>query len=85
MSISESDFILGDFGENKIYSFIRLSDNNLSTTLYTTDNNIGTLSITKFDQTNQIVSGTFEFQVLNPDDNQIYQITNGRFDSFFTR
>lgn len=85
MSISESDFILGDFGENKIYSFIRLSENNLSTTLYTSDNNVGSLSITKLDQTNQIVSGTFEFEILNPDDGQIYQITEGRFDSFYAR
>jgi hypothetical protein len=85
MSISESDFMLGDSGGNKIYSFICLSENNLSTTLYTSDNNFGNLSITKLDQTNQIVSGTFEFEVINPVDNQIYQITEGRFDSFYSR
>jgi hypothetical protein len=45
----------------------------------------GTLTVTKLDEANQIVSGTFEFTILNPENNQIYHFTEGRFDSFYAR
>lgn len=52
----------------------------------TTDLNYnGVLNISRLDQQNQIVSGTFEFEILNPDDGQVYQITEGRFDSFYAQ
>ena len=43
----------------------------------------GTLSITNFDPVNFIISGTFEFTVLDDDDNEI-KITEGRFDLKYT-
>lgn len=43
----------------------------------------GTLTITRFDPVNFIISGTFEFTVLDNDDNEI-NITNGRFDMNYT-
>lgn len=65
-----------------IYGVIRFDD----FVSYATDiQNTGILNITNFDQQNQVISGTFEFEILNPADNQIYQITEGRFDSFFVR
>jgi len=33
----------------------------------------------------KIISGTFEFEIFNPDDGQVYQITEGRFDSFYAQ
>ncbi|MEZ4856436.1 MAG: hypothetical protein R2812_08195 [Gelidibacter sp.] len=45
--------------------------------------NSGTLKITNFDQDNFIISGTFEFTVLDNDGNEI-NITNGRFDINYT-
>ncbi|MDR6968238.1 hypothetical protein J2X31_002255 [Flavobacterium arsenatis] len=45
----------------------------------------GTLNITKLDLDNFIVSGTFNFQVINPITNQTIHITEGRFDSLFTQ
>ncbi len=45
--------------------------------------NPGTLTITKFDQENGIIAGTFEFTVLDNDGNEI-NITNGRFDMRYT-
>lgn len=49
----------------------------------TTVNNPGTLTITRFDQENFIISGTFNFTVLDNDGNEI-NITNGRFDMNYT-
>ena len=45
----------------------------------------GTLTITKLDFENNIVSGTFEMSVINPFTNEIVQITDGRFDTLFTQ
>jgi hypothetical protein len=45
--------------------------------------NPGILTITNFDQENFIISGTFEFVVLDNDGNEI-NITNGRFDMNYT-
>tara|TARA_B110000090_G_C13112588_1_gene342978 strand:+ start:106 stop:648 length:543 start_codon:yes stop_codon:yes gene_type:complete len=45
--------------------------------------NPGTLTITNFDQANFIISGTFDFTLLDNDGNEI-NITNGRFDMNYT-
>jgi len=52
--------------------------------IYTTSTEVGELKITKLDFTNNIVSGTFWFDVK---DNKgvIHQIRNGRFDMQFTQ
>ena len=49
----------------------------------TCDTEYGYLHITKFDFTNYIVSGTFEFDVLNPYTGEIIEIREGRFDTKF--
>jgi len=47
----------------------------------TTDTETGTVTITKLDTQNKIVSGTFSFKCKNPSANpQIRNITDGRFD-----
>ncbi len=51
----------------------------------TTTSQPGRLTITKFDTSESIVSGKFEFTVTDPTTGQIYEITEGRFDSFFTQ
>ena len=48
-----------------------------------TTENPGTLTITKYDPDNFIISGTFSFTVLDADANEI-NITNGRFDMNYT-
>jgi hypothetical protein len=49
----------------------------------TSDSNPGVITITRFDPTNFIISGTFEFTVLDDNGNEI-KITNGRFDMQYT-
>ncbi|WP_452224054.1 hypothetical protein [Lacinutrix chionoecetis] len=49
----------------------------------TTESNPGTLNITNFDNENFIISGTFEFSVIDDDGNEI-NITDGRFDLNYT-
>ncbi len=46
----------------------------------TTNNNSGELKITKFDQTNRILSGTFFFTGTNISTGEKVNITDGRFD-----
>jgi hypothetical protein len=47
---------------------------------FTSTNYVGTLSITKLDLTNFIVSGVFEFRAVSDNCEGILNITNGRFD-----
>ncbi|MBS1497296.1 MAG: hypothetical protein JSU03_02985 [Bacteroidetes bacterium] len=55
-----------------------------STTTYTKNNLPGILTITKFDEINQIVSGTFWFSVIKSPGDTI-KVTDGRFDMQFTK
>ena len=53
---------------------------------YETNNNYsGNLKITKLDFVNNIVSGIFNFTILNSQTNTEYIITEGRFDTLFTQ
>lgn len=52
---------------------------------YTSANNSGELTITKLDTENQIVSGTFWFDVLHPLTGEIAEIREGRFDMQYTQ
>lgn len=47
--------------------------------------NSGELTITKLDFENNIVSGTFWFNVLHPVTGRIVEVREGRFDSFFSQ
>jgi hypothetical protein len=52
---------------------------------YTSANNSGELTITKLDTENQIVSGTFWFDVVHPLTGEIAEIREGRFDMQYTQ
>ena len=45
----------------------------------------GSMTITKLDFVNNIVSGTFEFDIVHPNTGETIQIRNGRFDTLFTQ
>lgn len=81
-NLEEKSYELGDDIDGKYTAlFTRGSINDQ--TLSTTDMNPGKLNITFFDPTNFIVSGTFEFTVLDNDGKEI-KITDGRFDLNYT-
>ncbi len=65
----------------KVYSGLYVRDSS-KPLLSTSKENPGKLTITKFDQENGIVAGTFEFTVLDNDGKEI-KITAGRFDLFY--
>lgn len=52
---------------------------------YTSNNYTGILKITKLDFINNIVSGTFWFDIKNPVTGEKIQIREGRFDTLFTQ
>ena len=45
----------------------------------------GSMTITKLDFVNNIVSGTFEFDIVHPNTGETIQIREGRFDTLFTQ
>jgi len=45
----------------------------------------GLCQITTFDLQNNIISGTFEFEIFDDITQTLYVVTEGRFDSFFTQ
>jgi hypothetical protein len=62
--------------------FARFSFNTNAT--FTSQSNSGTLTITKLDLDNQIVSGTFSFDIIDFEGN-LRKIRDGRFDMQFTQ
>ncbi len=59
-------------------------DCGLSVDYITTNSKFGKLYIKKFDQTKQIVSGTFWFNAVNANGDTV-KVTDGRFDMLYTR
>ena len=57
----------------------------LGNSYYTNEINRGEIVVTKFDQTKQIVSGTFWFDAIDSTTGKIIQIREGRFDMPFVR
>ena len=56
-------------------------NNNSQRSVYHSNTNSGTITITRFDPTNHIVSGTFELTAFNKNNpNETIEITEGRFD-----
>ncbi|WP_431110831.1 hypothetical protein [Winogradskyella poriferorum] len=51
----------------------------------TTDGLDGNITFTEFNINSNIVSAIFEFTVIDPSTGTVYEITEGRFDSFFTQ
>lgn len=68
--------LVSDTDNTGIYS------NSANYPFYTNATNTGTITITKFDKANQIVSGTFNFKAINSN-GEIINITEGRFDKKF--
>lgn len=86
-SIGEGTYILGDQTDGSFYGHFTKSiieDGVLTNILSfnTTGENPGTLTITRYDPENFIVSGTFEFTVIDQNGEEIH-ITDGRFDVEF--
>jgi hypothetical protein len=63
------------------YAEVTIDQNSNSLDYQTDYTYLGTVTITKFDPTNRIISGTFQFDALNQNNpNDIVHITEGRFD-----
>jgi len=74
--------IQNDFtGGNANYTFINEND---SGEYQTNSNYFGSITFTRFDTDNQIMSGFFNFQAEEITTGEIINITNGRFDLTFT-
>lgn len=83
--------------ENNTYQLIEPMDGNahaavifnfngVQTNENTTDTQYtGNLTITKLDAQNKVVSGIFNFQILDIINNKVYNITDGRFDTQYTQ
>jgi len=85
LEIGKMDFQLGANKPGNAYGlYTRINLSGINMNLYTNNNLPGQLTITKFDEISQIVSGTFWFSVIkNPGDT--LKITDGRFDMQFTK
>jgi hypothetical protein len=84
LPISEGSYNLGDNQKGSAYALYLRYTQNESINLYTKTNLPGELTITKFDEINQIVCGKFWFNVIKGPGDTI-KITDGRFDMQFTK
>ncbi len=81
-SLTTKDYVLGT--ENSgFFAGYYLLDAGLELRVWTLDSEPGKLTITRFDEQQFIISGTFEFTVLDNDGKEI-KITDGRFDLNYT-
>lgn len=83
--VFEGAHILNSEESGSIYARVTFSPEDSFFSNTTNQNNNGILFLNKLDQQNQIVSGTFEFDVINPNNNEVIQIREGRFDSFYAQ
>jgi hypothetical protein len=86
-----------EIAQNETLSFLEIQDGNAyagcgfsyspteSYQSYTDAQYTGELTITKLDFTNNIVSGTFWFDIEHPVTGETVQIREGRFDTLFTQ
>ena len=85
LNINENVFQLGDNKPGNAYGFYsRKNLQGVNMALYTTSNLAGQLTVTRFDEINQIVSGTFWFNAVNTNGDTVH-VTDGRFDMQFTK
>jgi hypothetical protein len=80
----EVDLMLQSRSDGKFWANVSFDCSNCLSAS-TTDIIPGTIVFTTLDFQNNIVSGTFEFTVTDPNTDEIYEITEGRFDAFFTQ
>ncbi len=78
-----------DFGDREpgfaAYSFFYDDGNGSGASARSNSETTGSITITHFDETNNIVSGTFSTEYIHPFTGDLVKITNGRFDTFFRR
>ncbi|MCC4213877.1 DUF6252 family protein [Leeuwenhoekiella parthenopeia] len=81
-----------ELSEGSTYQLLEEEDGKANGTFFystlksdTSINNSGELTITKLDTENQIISGTFWFDVIHPYTNEIAKIREGRFDMQYSR
>ena len=84
LTITNGTFTLGNNQKGNAYALYTRATDTVHVNLYTSNDLPGQLTITKFDETNQIVSGTFWFSVVKSPGDTI-KITDGRFDMQFTK
>lgn len=86
LSITEgADLKLENYNENGKAGALYYLINSQTTDYNTTTIVNGNLHITKFDQTKQIVSGTFSFKAVSKTAKDTVDITDGRFDMKYTQ
>ncbi|WP_299211403.1 hypothetical protein [uncultured Dokdonia sp.] len=76
---------LNESGNAYARVFFSPSENNFQSAFTDEQENTGTLTITKLDFENGIVSGTFEMNMIDPFTGEVVTITEGRFDTLFTQ
>ncbi len=77
------EYILTCNEPNNYYGEVAFTGQLLDAT--TCNTNLGMMTITKLDFTNNIVSGTFTFDIIHPYTGEIIEIRDGRFDTLFTQ
>ncbi|MEO8860424.1 MAG: DUF6252 family protein [Ginsengibacter sp.] len=85
LPIIEGTFNLGDDHKGGAYGLYLRYNGAGNINLYSKANLGGQLTITKFDEVTQIVSGRFWFNVVDSTTVDTIHITNGRFDMQFTK
>ena len=80
--ISVGNFELNCLAQGEIYA--EISFNGLLLSSETCGSDYASVTFTRLDLEQNIVSGTFEFDITNPQDSSIIEVRAGRFDSFFT-
>jgi hypothetical protein len=84
LQVSTGNYNLGDNKKGYAYASYVIINNQQNNSLYTQTSLPGQLTITKLDETNQIVAGTFWFTIVNTNGDTI-KVTDGRFDMKFTK
>lgn len=82
LQLEKKTYLLSSDNSGNLLAFFSTGKLN-EATLFTTDTDPGKLIITNFDPENFILSGTFEFTVLDETGTEV-KVTNGRFDVKYT-
>jgi len=84
LAIKTGNYNLGENKKGSAYASYIIISNQENKSIYTQNNLPGQLTITKFDETNQIVAGTFWFSTVNTNGDTT-KVTDGRFDMKFSK
>lgn len=82
--IANGNFVLGSNQKGNAYALYTRYTDTIHVKSYTSKDFPGQLTITKFDEINQIVAGTFWFNIIKSPGDTI-KVTDGRFDMQFTK